>query len=228
MKRVVLCFSMSVILLPMLLPADAQQSSKSEKSISDHRYSIYIAGLKQETVAPVHPGEISQPEPAAKATAHHNLEAGITIEAGLPLGKLKDESAFVLSVNAEARYFLDEEIAVMFSAGFSKYFGKTRRFTEYNGNGEPQSFSIKTKALHGIPVQAGGSILLTNAIFLQASAGVSFLSDGGGTAFIYSPAIGYRLNQIEARLKYEGLSKNGTLSFAGIQLGYFIGRKTFQ
>jgi len=46
--------------------------------------------------------------------------------------------------------------------------------------------------------------------------------DEEGTAFLYTPGIGVRFSNLEVEAKYEGWSKNGTLSFFGIRVGYFF------
>jgi len=220
MKKVVWHFAISGLLIPVTMVLHAQQSFTGDRNILNKRYGMYAAALKQNTLAMQDAQQL--PPPASSAENSRAIRPGITVEPGLPLGKLKDAAGFVISINAEAKYFLTERLAAMVSVGFTNYFGKNHTFTEYNGNGDPQTFTVKTEDLHAIPLQAGFHIGLTDNVFIQGTAGVSFLSNGGGTAFIYSPGIGYKLGQFEGQLKYEALSKNGTLSFIGLQLGYYL------
>jgi len=224
MKKVVWHFAISGLLIPVTMVLHAQQSFTGDRNILNKRYGMYAAALKQNTLAMQDAQQLPLPgmPPGSSAENSRAIRPGIIIEPGLPLGKLKDAAGFVISINAEAKYFLTERLAAMVSVGFTNYFGKNHTFTEYNGNGDPQTFSVKTENLHAIPLQAGFHIGLTDNVFIQGTAGVSFLSNGGGTAFIYSPGIGYKLRQFEGRLKYEALSKNGTLSFIGLQLGYYL------
>jgi len=224
MKKVVWHFAISGLLIPVTMVLHAQQSFTSDRNILNKRYGMYAAALKQNTLAMQDEQQLPLPgiPPGSSTENSRAIRPGITVEPGLPLGKLKDAAGFVISINAEAKYFLTERLAAMVSVGFTNYFGKNHTFTEYNGNGDPQTFTVKTEDLHAIPLQAGFHIGLTDNVFIQGMAGVSFLSNGGGTAFIYSPGLGYTFKQFEARLKYEALSKTGTLSFIGLQLGYFL------
>jgi len=224
MKKVVWHFAISGLLIPVTMVLHAQQSFTSDRNILNKRYGMYAAALKQNTLAMQDEQQLPLPgiPPGSSTENSRAIRPGITVEPGLPLGKLKDAAGFVISINAEAKYFLTERLAAMVSVGFTNYFGKNHTFTEYNGNGDPQTFTVKTEDLHAIPLQAGFHIGLTDNVFIQGTAGVSFLSNGGGTAFIYSPGLGYTFKQFEARLKYEALSKNGTLSFIGLQLGYYL------
>jgi len=223
MKRIVWRFAISGVLISVAMRLQAQQSFTGDKNVLNQRYGMYIAALKQNKLAMQDVQQDLWVLPASSTAGNDRaIRAGITVEPGLPLGKLKDAAGFVISINAEAKYFFTERLAAIMSVGYTHYFGKNHGLTEYNGNGEPQTFTVKTNDLYGIPVQAGFHFGLTDNVFIQGTAGVSFLSNGGGTAFIYSPGIGYQLRQFEARLKYEALSKNGTLSFIGLQLGYFL------
>lgn len=74
--------------------------------------------------------------------------------------------------------------------------------------------------MHGVPLRLGANYLLGNNLFVQGEIGASFMK--GGTAFIYAPGIGIHFSNMEVEAKYEGWSKEGTLSFFGIRAGYFF------
>jgi hypothetical protein len=64
-------------------------------------------------------------------------------------------------------------------------------------------------------------------VYGALQAGVAFLNNGGGTAFAYSPQLGYEFKTktdkaIDASFKYDGYSKNGTLGAVGVRIAYIF------
>jgi hypothetical protein len=227
MKKVLLPMGIALSLLTITIAVKAQQPAKNKTQPvtgSNNSKSTGVAKVNTVTATPVSPKKTTTPAVSntLKRDKENSFSIGANLEPGLPVSDLSKVSSFVLGVNAMAKYSLSEKLAVRASIGYMTYFAKTQKIIEDNSNGNVQVISIKPNAVHAVPLQAGLSYLVTDHIFIIGSAGTSFLSDGGGTAFIYSPGIGYQANRFEAIAKYERLSKTGTISFIGLQLGYFF------
>lgn len=158
-----------------------------------------------------------------KTASENQFSFGVNLEPALPLGNLKLISSFGFGVNVMGKYSLSDKLALKGSLGYMTFIGKTYTETEDDGNGNIQTVSFKAPAAHAVTLRAGASYMLTDNIFAQGSIGLAFLNHGGGTAFLYTPGIGYTSGHVELLLKYEGWSANGgTLSFLGLQVGYMF------
>ncbi len=100
-------------------------------------------------------------------------------------------------------------------------------FILYNGKSVPGVSGQKYSGLTIIPVRVGVKYFLTGSVYGCAQAGVGFLNRGGGTAFSYSPQIGYEFKtnsgkSVDVTVKYDAYSKSGTLSSFGFRLAYIF------
>lgn len=160
---------------------------------------------------------------ANKPTRTNPFNFGVNLEPALPLGDLKLASNFGFGVNGMVKYTLDDKLSLRGSLGYMTFLGKTLTETEDDGNGNIQTVSFKPAALHAVTLKAGAAYMLTDNIFAQGSIGLAFLNQGGGTAFLYTPGIGYASGHIEVLAKYEAWAKNSqTLSFFGLQFAYMF------
>jgi hypothetical protein len=95
-------------------------------------------------------------------------------------------------------------------------------------NGKSNGVGSKNKGVTIIPVRVGVKYFLTPGIYGGLQAGLGFLGNAAtGTAFSYSPQIGYEFKTnngkaIDATLKYDAYSKNGTLSSFGFRIGFVL------
>jgi len=73
-----------------------------------------------------------------------------------------------------------------------------------------------------IPVKAGLKYYFSGGFFGDAQASATFSTEsGGGTAFAYTPGIGYTLsNGIETGIRFEGWSHDGSLNQLGLRVAY--------
>ena len=103
---------------------------------------------------------------------------------------------------------------VSLSAGYSEFIGKT---IDFGGQ------SVKLSNLKAIPVKLAGRYNFNGAsgFFGEFGVGAAFIQDGGGTAFVYAPGIGYAAEGgFEIGARYEGWSKNGSIGQIGFRVAY--------
>lgn len=95
-------------------------------------------------------------------------------------------------------------------------------------NGKSAGSGIKNKGVTIIPVRVGIKYFLTGSVYTNLQAGLGFLGGNAtGTAFSYSPQIGYEFQtnsgkSLDLTFKYDGYSKNGTLGSFGFRLAYIL------
>jgi hypothetical protein len=141
---------------------------------------------------------------SANAQSDKSLKFGVGITAGLPLADIKVASSFAVKGDVQAEYAATEAVGLTLSAGYIKYIAKS---------------DYSTGSV--IPVLVGAKFAFSENLYGHAQLGVSFVSDGGGSAFTYAPSIGYKVSDnFDVALKYESLSKGGgTFSYIGLRAG---------
>lgn len=115
-----------------------------------------------------------------------------------------------LAIGGDIRYQfdIDKKLSVPVTAGF----------TSIQGDGAGR--------YNYIPVKAGLKIFFSDTgsgFYGLGEAGAAFGTDnGGGTHFVFSPALGYSWsNGLDLGAKYEGIPMTGgTLGYAGVRLAY--------
>lgn len=135
-------------------------------------------------------------------------------EVGFAIGDFSNTHSLGIGASAQMEFSLQEKMNATVTAGFLTFSGKSIAGTNVKFQG--QAF---------IPVRGGIKYFLTTGIYAGAQAGVAFLNNGGGTAFSYSPQIGYEFKTkndkaVDATFKYEGYSKNGSLGALAFRLAY--------
>ena len=153
------------------------------------------------------------------STIAKKIQVGINIEGAFPTGDFGNAYSFGIGASVMGRYALSDKANLTASLGYLNFFGKSITET-YEGDDGPETDTYKVPSMHGVPLRLGGNYLISGPLFIQGEIGASFLK--GGTAFLYAPGIGARFNNLEVEAKYEGWSKEGTLSFLGVRVGYFF------
>jgi hypothetical protein len=142
-------------------------------------------------------------------------ELSIGVDGGFPLNSnFKDSHKFGIGGTAKFAYNFDENLALTLQSGYISFAGKDETIA---------GVTFKGESVHFIPVKVGGRYTFSNGIFLEPQLGVSFIGGSGSStsAFTYAFNAGYRTTPgIDISARYEGASKNGTLSFLGIRLAY--------
>lgn len=147
------------------------------------------------------------------------IQVGINIEGAFPTGDFGKVYSFGIGGSVMGRYALSDKANLTASLGYLDFSGKSITET-YEGDEGPQTETYKVPSMYGVPLRLGANYLISGPLFIQGEIGAAFMK--GGTAFLYTPGIGARFNNLEVEAKYEGWSKNGTLSFIGIRVGYFF------
>lgn len=135
----------------------------------------------------------------------------IGVEAGLPVGAVSDISNFAIGGSLKYEYPVATNTLISISGGYTNFLYKSdiKDLTGKSGEGF-------------IPVKAGLKYYFNQGFFGEGQVGAVFSAEsGGGTAFAYAPGIGYSFKGgFEAGVRYEGWSKNGTVSQLAVRLAY--------
>ena len=140
----------------------------------------------------------------------------IGVDAGLPLGNTKDISSF--AIGGSIKYELPIAAGTLFtvSAGYENFLYKSeyKDFLKLGG--------IDRSGEGFVPVKVGIKYYIENGFFAEGQLGAVFgTRSGSGTAFAYSPGVGYTFDGgFEAGVRYEGWSHDGTVSQVALRLAY--------
>ena len=140
----------------------------------------------------------------------------IGVDAGLPLGNIHNYSSFVLGGSIKYELSIAPSTWFTISAGYENFLYKSG----YKDN--LKAFGIDRSGAGFIPVKAGIKYYIQNGFFAEGQLGAAFSTyKGDGTAFVYSPGIGYTFDGgFEAGVRYEGFSKGGTINQLALRLAY--------
>ncbi|RFZ90842.1 hypothetical protein D0C36_17985 [Mucilaginibacter conchicola] len=138
----------------------------------------------------------------------------IGVEVGLPLGDAKNASNLIIGGSLKYEHPVAENVFITGSAGYSKFLN--------NEEAKAADYSFSA-----IPVKVGVKYFFDQGFYGEAQIGAAFLHEsigdnsGNATAFAYSPGIGYAFTpNFDIGVRYEGWSKNGTLSQVAARLAY--------
>lgn len=151
---------------------------------------------------------------AQKNQSFSSGKFSIGIDPGIPVGSSSDFSSFVLGADIKYSLPAAQNFDVSLSAGYSVFLGKTVDIggTSFNYS-DLKAFPIKLAGRYNFNGRTG--------FFGEFGVGAAFIQDGGGTAFVYAPGVGYALDGgFEVGARYEGWSKNGTEGQIGFRLAY--------
>lgn len=145
---------------------------------------------------------------STNANAQSSPKFGVGLNVGVPT-----YTGGSLAIGADLRYQfdIDKQLSIPLTAGYTNISNKDT----YGGG----SFGY-------IPLKAGLKYFLNDTgagAYGLAEAGAGFsTTSGGGTSFVYSPAVGYSWsNGLDLAAKYEGFSKNSVNNgYVGLRLAY--------
>ncbi len=136
-------------------------------------------------------------------------------EVGFATGDFNNTHSVGIGATIQAENNIGGTTNVTLTTGVMSYAGKSI------------NSGTKNKAQIIIPLKVGIKYFLSGGFYGLAQLGAGFLSNfRTGTAFAYSPVIGYEFNTnsgkaIDASLKYDGYSKNNAnLGSVGVRLAY--------
>jgi hypothetical protein len=133
----------------------------------------------------------------------------IGVEAGLPVGDYSNVYSFGIGGSLKYAQPIATDVAFTISAGYTSFMGKTVGGFKYGSAGF-------------VPVKAGIKYNFVPSFYGEAQVGAAFgTQSGGGTAFAYSPGIGYNFGGgVDLGVRYEGWSHNGTFNQIAARLAY--------
>lgn len=146
---------------------------------------------------------------ASTSFAQDGGKFSVGVEAGLPVGDISKAYNFVIGGSLKYDLPIADATAFTITAGYSSFQGKT-------------ILGTKIPAAGFVPVKAGIKYFLAESFYGEAQVGAAFSTQsGGGTAFAYSPGIGYKFSDVvDLGVRYEAWSKNGTVGQIGARLGF--------
>jgi len=151
---------------------------------------------------------------SAAAQDRSNFRFSVGAELGIPTGGFSNSHSLGIGGTAQAEISLQENLMGTATAGFLVFKGKSIPGLS-NANYPDQAI---------IPVRIGVKYFLTTGIYGAFQTGVGFLNNDGGTAFAYSPQIGYEFESknnksFDVSLKYDGYAKSGgSIGYFGIRV----------
>lgn len=139
-------------------------------------------------------------------------------ELGFATGAFANSHSLGIGASVQAEVAIQEHLFGTATFGIISYIGKSY------GSG------LKYAGQTIVPLRVGAKYFLSGGVYGALQAGVGFLNklnNEGGTAFSYSPQIGYEFKTkkdkaLDATFKYEGYSKNGTKGAVGFRLAYIF------
>lgn len=145
---------------------------------------------------------------------------GIGLNLGVPTA---NGGQFAIGGDVRYQFNIDEQLSIPITAGYTNL---SYKYDRNDANSGYVSTSSVKSYFGYIPVKVGAKYYFANTgsgLYGLAELGASFLTTkGAGTAFVYSPAIGYSwANGLDLAAKYEALSRNSTNDgYVGIRLAY--------
>lgn len=140
----------------------------------------------------------------------------IGVEAGLPLGDASDFFSFAIGGSLKYDHPVAENLFITGSAGYTKFMNKGEVKDAY------EAIGADAPKVGFIPLKVGAKYFFSPGFFGEAQLGAAIgVQDAEGTAFAYSPGVGYVFSQnFEAGVRYEAWSKDGTTSQLGLRVAY--------
>ncbi len=145
------------------------------------------------------------------AQSESRLKFSVGPELSIPTSTFSLGWSFGIGATAQVEMPVQQNFNVTGTAGIIVYNGKSV------GNG------LKNASLSIIPIRVGGKYFFTQGVYGAAQLGIGIINRYNGTAFAYSPQLGYefRTNSgkaIDLSLKYDGYSGKNSLSNEGYTL----------
>lgn len=152
------------------------------------------------------------------AQKHDGLKFSVGPELALTTGNFSNTHSIGIGGTAQLEFRLQEKLQGVAYGGIIFYNGKS------SGTG------TKYKGTNIIPLRVGVKYFLTPGIYGGLQAGVGIV--GGytaskGTAFSYSPQLGYEFEtkngkSVDVTLKYDGYAVGGGLGSFGLRVAYLF------
>jgi hypothetical protein len=151
----------------------------------------------------------------ALAQKKDNVKLSLGAELALTTGGFSNTHSFGIGATGQLEIPIQEKLNGIAYGGIMLY------------NGKSYGPGLKFKGATIIPVRVGIKYFLTGSVYTNLQAGLGFIGGyGTGTAFSYSPQLGYEFQtnsgkSIDLTLKYDAYTK-GSLSSFGLRLAYIL------
>lgn len=151
-----------------------------------------------------------------KSSSSSQLKVDIGVTGGIPMGSFGDSYSFGIGGYAKGSYNVAENLDLTLTADYKSFSGKT-----FDVGGQ----SFKAPSLGLFSALFGATYGMEGGFHIDAGLGLGAINNGGGTGFAYRAGVGYLVNDvIDITANYNGISKNGTLSYVGFGVGYRIAK----
>ncbi|RYU89555.1 hypothetical protein EWM62_14655 [Mucilaginibacter terrigena] len=170
----------------------------------------------------------AQTTTSTSTTTKSGIRYSIGVDAGIPIGDLKDTHKWNLGGSVQADIPVATQLFVTVNAGYNNIFGKK----------DVGAANIDYTDIKLLPVKAGLKFFPVENFYIQGEAGAAFLLNSDDTyknksvAFVYAPQVGVQFpvsasgNFIDAGIRYEATTKfnsafdNSKPSFLGVRVAY--------
>jgi hypothetical protein len=145
-----------------------------------------------------------------------NNQIGVAFEVGVPMGDFGDAAKTGFGGLLKGLYGVGTAGQITFTTGYT-HFGMKDLTSDESGNWWIMPFLAGYRHNFSgfyVEPQVGYGILGAKYEYLGASA-----SDSQG-AFAWGAGLGYAKNGFDGGIRYQGLSKDGTVSMIGFHVGY--------
>ncbi|WP_460678987.1 hypothetical protein [Mucilaginibacter koreensis] len=162
---------------------------------------------------------------AQSTTPANQIRFGIGVEGFVPTGNLHDVSNVGIGGTARVQYGVNQNVALMLTAGYYNAFGKQVPYL--NGVSD-----VKYPSVGIVPVKAGIKGYLGSGFYLSGEVGAGFETrdvyarpDGSkDTKLILAPGLGYSFKHIDIGARYENFSgQNNNYGMAALRVAYGFG-----
>nr|WP_121273022.1 hypothetical protein [Pedobacter schmidteae] len=136
---------------------------------------------------------------------------GIGLNLGIPTN---DGYSFAVGGDARLQFDVSKQVSIPVTTGYTHFIGK-----ELTNN-------VKVSDYGYIPLKAGVKVFLNDSgsgAYALGEAGAAFgVTNGAGTHFVYSPALGYAWSSgLDLGVKYEGVPVGGgTVGQVALRIAY--------
>lgn len=142
-----------------------------------------------------------------------NFKVSVGAELGFPTGNFSSTHSLGIGATGQVEFPVQEHLNTTITGGI----------LFYNGKSIPGASGTKYSGINIIPLRVGLKNFFTTGLYGAAQVGVGFINQGIGTAFAYSPQLGYEFDSKDGKsfdiaIKYDGYAKSGGLGVFGIRV----------
>lgn len=152
-----------------------------------------------------------------------DIKLNIAIDGDIPVGSASDAYSFGIGATAKV------EVPIASGAYFTANAGFTNMMYSKRVKNLLRDFGENSSGRNFIPLEAGVKYYFTKQFYGEGQIGAAIGAKSGvGTAFAYTPGIGFVLpvsdgNAVDLGFRYESWNKDGSLAFLGLRVAYKFG-----